>query len=80
MAAGDNVIMGGDEQQQDVSEGADGQAQSQGDSPDGRDAQQQQQEQMPMDAEQEYAHMDYRICGELSKYGAAMIVFISTPI
>jgi len=22
---------------------------------------------MPMDAEQEYAQMDYRICGELSK-------------
>jgi len=42
-----------------------GEGGSQGDSPDG--GVEEQQEAMQMDPEQEYAQMDYRICGELSK-------------
>ena len=73
MAAGDNVIMDGEEDQMDGGANQDEQDalnDSQGESPDGgnNEDQQQQQEEIVMDAEQEYAQMDYRICGELSKW------------
>ena len=73
MAAGDNVIMSGTD---DPNSMEDGQAENDNfnqsqeqDSPERHEDQQQhQEEQQQMDAEQEYAQMDYRICGELSKY------------
>lgn len=50
-----------------------GEGGSQGDSPDG--GVEEQQEAMQMDPEQEYAQMDYRICGELIERNKALDEF-----
>ena len=69
IAAGDDVILSGGEQNISPDQQAEGDAFNESgeqDSPDINDEQAPQQN-LQLDAEQEYAQMDYRICGELSK-------------
>ena len=67
--AGDNIVMGGEAEEnaegEDQAMDRDELGQSQGDQQ--QTGANQQVVGMPMDAEQEYAEMDYKICGELCK-------------
>ena len=70
MAAGDDVILSGAEQNISPGDQAEGDAfnESQDQESPEMNNEQAPPENVQMDAEQEYAQMDYRICGELSKW------------